>query len=219
MTHAGSSACACVGAMTTVPCAILGFLFEIFYRVRLAQMALCWCSHYIIKTVRAVKNVQSLVHCLSVSNPLLFSIFSASLLNKWWSYCQTWAIDLRDIQTPNHHRNIKDPVVLPPQSYCSVLNRPQLQLNAQRISDSKILGGMTHQSWPLDLLGFCSLQLGTLLPFDPNQLMFQQKDLEVFVHLYPLPLIPLEVVKLNVHLQEEQREGVTLGVLVLHGLS
>ncbi len=36
--------------------------------------------------------------------------------------------------------------------------------------------------------------------------MFQQKDLEVFVHLDPLPLIPLEVVKLNVHLQEEQRE-------------
>lgn len=70
---------------------------------------------------------------------------------------------------------------------------------------------MTHQSWPLDLLGFCSLQLGTLLPFGPNQLMFQQKDLEVFVHLDPLTLLPLEVVKLHVHLRKEQEEGSKVG--------
>lgn len=120
-----------------------------------------------------------------------------------------WAIDLRDTQTPNHPGNIKDPSFCLRRTIVPPLNTPQLRLDARlRLASSEDRNvRMTHQGRPLDLFGFCSLQLDALLPFGPNQLMLQQKHLEVFVHLHPLTLLPLKVIELHIYLWEERVEG------------
>lgn len=67
----------------------------------------------------------------------------------------------------------------------------------------------THQSRPLDLFGPGALQLRAFFPLSPDKLLLQKKDLKVFIHLHPLTLLPLQVIKLYVYLRRE-RKNITL---------
>lgn len=67
----------------------------------------------------------------------------------------------------------------------------------------------TYQCRPLYLFGLGALQMASccstcscsFYPLGPDQLVLQQEQLEILIDLHPLPLLPLLIIKLHVHLQ------------------
>lgn len=74
---------------------------------------------------------------------------------------------------------------------------------------------MSYQGRPKDVLGLgslqqtscsstCSCSSCSLLPLGPDQLVLQEKQLEILIDLDPLSLLPLLVIKLHIYLVEHR---------------
>lgn len=81
------------------------------------------------------------------------------------------------------------------------------------IVETPIIHERTYQCGPLYLFGLGPLQMASwcstcscsFYPLGPDQLVLQQEQLEILIDLHPLPLLPLLIIKLDVHLQIRKR--------------
>lgn len=84
--------------------------------------------------------------------------------------------------------------------------------------ETPIIQKRTYQCRPLYLFGLGALQMASccstcsccFYPLGPDQLVLQQEQLEILIDLHPLPLLPLLIIKLDVHLQLREEKKVWL---------